>query len=65
MIGEKIRHIRKQSNMTQQELADKIGVSRQYISQIEKGVDSLSVKKLCSILDVLGFEIDFKSKKEK
>ena len=35
--GEKIRKIRKMSGMTQEELAEKMNVSRQTISKWEKG----------------------------
>ena len=65
MIGEKIRYMRKYRNMNQQELAEKLGVSRQYVSQIEKGRDSISVKKLQDILNILSFDMEFKPQKIK
>lgn len=39
-IGEKIAKIRKMSGMTQEELAEKLNVSRQTISKWEKGISS-------------------------
>ena len=57
--------MRKYRNMNQQELAEKLGVSRQYVSQIEKGRDSISVKKLQDILNILSFDMEFKPQKIK
>ncbi len=36
-IGENIKALREKSNLTQQELADKIEVSRGMVAQIERG----------------------------
>lgn len=60
MIGEKIRYMRKYRGINQQELGKRLGVSRQYISQVEKGRDSISVKQLYVILDILEFDVEFK-----
>jgi transcriptional regulator with XRE-family HTH domain len=37
-LGETIRRLRQERNLSQQELADKIGVSNNAISQFERGV---------------------------
>jgi len=53
LIGEKIRSIRKEKNMTISALADQIGVTTGYISQIERDLidPSLSVlRRLCKAL---------------
>lgn len=39
-VGEKIKTIRKMAGMTQEELAEKMNVSRQTISKWEKGLSS-------------------------
>lgn len=39
-IGERIRKARKQANMSQEALADKIGVNRSYLSLVENGKSS-------------------------
>lgn len=53
--NEKIKNIRTQLGLTQQEMADCIGVSKQYLSKVEKGHTDLSkekIVKLCSNYNV-------------
>lgn len=38
MISEKIRELRKKSNLSQESLAEKLGVSRQAVTKWETGV---------------------------
>lgn len=50
-----LKEARKKKNMTQQELADKVGVSRQQISNVENGRNELSVdlaKKIAVVLEI-------------
>lgn len=54
--------IRKESHLSQTELAKKSGNSQQVISRIENKGNSPTLKTLCSILDVLGYEIKFEPK---
>lgn len=51
--------IRKEANLSQTELAEKSGNKQQVISRIENKENSPTLKTLCSILDVLGYEIKF------
>ena len=44
--NEKIKAVRKQLNLTQQEVADKLGVSKQYLSKVENGMTELSKEKI-------------------
>ena len=55
-LGHKIRELRKSRDMTQQELADKLNLSRSQISNLEKGRRSLNLDQLNIICDV--FKID-------
>ncbi len=50
-IGQVIRKIRQNKNITQQELADAINMTRPYITRIESGKNSISSDKLTEILD--------------
>ena len=54
--GEKVSKSRKKENLTQKELAEKVGVSHEWICKIEKGkANSLStslISKINEILDV-------------
>lgn len=49
-VGQKIRVIRKRKGMTQQELAEKIGTQKSYISKIENGAD-MQLSTLFKIFD--------------
>jgi transcriptional regulator with XRE-family HTH domain len=53
-IGEKLKKLREQKNLTLREAAEKIGMAYSYISQIENGkVPSLDkIKKLCDLYEV-------------
>lgn len=44
--SEKIRYIRHELKLTQQEVADKLGVSKQYLSKVENGQTELSIDKM-------------------
>ena len=61
-FGKKIKNARKEMGLTQFELAEKIGNRQQVISRIENKENSPTLKTLCSILDVLGYEIKIQPK---
>ena len=62
-IGTKIRALRKEQKMTQEELATLVGISRVTLGKIEKGqLRNVSVKTLDLIVNALGYEIDLKTK---
>ena len=62
-IGQKIRSLREEKKLTQEELANISGISRVTLGKLEKGeMGNTSVKTLDLILDRLGFEIEFKIK---
>ena len=57
-IGNKIREARKNRKMTQEEIAEKLGMSRTTIGQIENGtVQEIGVRKLIRLLEFLGLEL--------
>ena len=47
--NEKIKNIRTQLGLTQQEMADCIGVSKQYLSKVEKGHTDLSKERFVNL----------------
>ncbi|MDD2431606.1 MAG: XRE family transcriptional regulator [Firmicutes bacterium] len=53
-IGEKIRRLRMQHNLTQEELADRCELSKGFISQVERELTSPSIATLVDILAALG-----------
>lgn len=53
-LGETIRHFRRTRELTQKQLADWIGCTREHISRIERGVSMPTVPVLMAISDALG-----------
>ena len=53
-LGAKIRDMRQQKNLTQEELADRCELTKGYISQLENDLTSPSIATLCDILNALG-----------
>lgn len=52
-LGNKIQRFRKKSNLTQEELAEKVGISRAYMGFIEQGRYSASLEVIEKIARVL------------
>lgn len=52
LIGDRIRKSRKEINMTQEEFAEKIGVSVGYINQIETGKKCFNLKRFKEIITI-------------
>ncbi len=53
-IGEKLKRLRLANDLTQEELANRTGVTKGFISQLERDQTSPSLATLKDILDVLG-----------
>ncbi len=58
-MGQRIMVRRKSLRMTQEELADKLGVSAQMISNLELGKKAIRPENLAKVCDVLGLSADF------
>lgn len=56
-IGEKIKDLRIQKNLTQEELADRCELSKGFISQLERDLTSPSIATLVDILQCLGTDL--------
>lgn len=52
-VGERIKQIRKAAKLTQEKLAEKAGLSVEYISRLERGVGQPSFKTLTLMADAL------------
>ena len=59
LIGGRIQKAREASGYTQEKLADKVGVSIQYISDLERGVVGTSVPTLIKICNTLCVSSDY------
>jgi len=57
-VGENLRRMRKERNMTLEELGKKVSVSLSMISQIERGTKALNIQLAKDIADVFGCKTD-------
>lgn len=57
-IANVLRKLREKKGLSQEELSFRAELHRTYISQLERGLKSVTVKTLVRITDVLEIEID-------
>ena len=57
-IGQRIRKYRKAYNLSQEQLADKVGISATHMSHIETGNTKLSLAVLVKIAEALSVQTD-------
>ncbi len=58
-MGMRIQQSRKAAKLTQMQFSEKIGVSTQYISDLERGIVGCSISTLIKICDILDVSSDF------
>ena len=58
LIGKRVRMERVWQDLSQDEVADKAGVTRNFVSAIERGVQGLDAYRLRSVADALGISFD-------
>lgn len=51
VISEMLKHARKEANMTQEELAEKVGIKKSYISRLENGKCEIQLSTLYRIFE--------------
>ncbi|MFD6136370.1 helix-turn-helix transcriptional regulator [Isoptericola sp. NPDC056618] len=56
-LGAFARQVRRRRGLSQAALADELGVTRQYVSEVESGVENLYITRLFEIFDELGVEV--------
>ena len=59
LIGERIKQARKSKCITQEYLAERLGVSIGYVSQVERGITKISLDLLGAISTVLERDVAF------
>ena len=57
-VGKKIASLRKKANLTQLELADKLGITYQAVSNWERGDTMPDISKLTDLADILEVSVD-------
>lgn len=58
VLGSRIRILRESSNMTQENVAEKLSMSRQRYARIEKGISDISYDFILKVSTVLGVDQD-------
>ncbi|MGZ4134516.1 MAG: helix-turn-helix domain-containing protein [Tumebacillaceae bacterium] len=59
-LGQRIRQARQSRNVTGAQLAEKIGVSANYISELERGIKkNPSMNVISGMAEVLGYPVDY------
>jgi transcriptional regulator with XRE-family HTH domain len=53
-LGDAVRHYRTEAGLTQAQLAEKAGLQRWYLSELESGKETEQVKRLFRVLRQLG-----------
>lgn len=59
ILGTKIRMERKNMRMTQEQLAEHVGISTNFVGQIERGERKLSIETLVALANALGTSVDY------
>lgn len=59
MIGDRIKELRTESKMTQEELANKLNMSRQAISHWENGINEPGIGDLIKLTTILNVSADY------
>lgn len=57
-IGKTLQEIRKRRKMTQQELAEKVGISDKHLSKIETGKNLPSLNNFLKMSEVMSFSLE-------
>lgn len=55
----KIRELREDNDLSQQEIADKLGTTRSYYAQYERGVRSIPFERVAQIAEIYGVSLDW------
>lgn len=59
LIGKRIYDRRRQLNLTQEQLAEKMNVSIQMISNLERGNKAIKIENLIKLCEILGVSTDY------
>jgi HTH-type transcriptional regulator/antitoxin HipB len=56
-LGHFVAQARRRHGLSQAALADELGLTRQYVSEVETGVSNLYIRRLFEMFDELGIEV--------
>lgn len=60
-LGELIRKRRTELDLSQTELAEKVGATRQWVSRLEKGKNDVTALRLLAVIDALELNLDVRA----
>lgn len=58
-IGKRIQAARNSANLSQEKLAEMLGVGSKFISQIERGANGFSLENFAMLCQITGFSADY------
>ncbi len=58
VIGQKVKELRKQTGLTQEELATRSGVGLRYVRELEQGKQTVRVDKVDQVLVLFGYHLE-------
>ncbi|KQQ87157.1 type II toxin-antitoxin system Y4mF family antitoxin [Massilia sp. Leaf139] len=61
-LGELVRQIRKEQGLTQLDVAGLAGLSNRFVIDLERGKETLQIKKVLDVLSLLGVELSARKK---
>jgi len=56
-LGRRIRSLRADLDLSQEQLAEKAGISAKYLGEVERGVGNISIDRLSGLAAVLGIPL--------
>ncbi|MGV8993366.1 MAG: helix-turn-helix domain-containing protein [Flavobacterium sp.] len=62
LLGDMIKSVRKQRNLTQEQLGELIGVQKSQISKLEKSTKNVTVETILKVFNALQAEVHFSVK---
>ena len=65
VLAKKLRDARKESGLTQKELGEIIGVTRQLITRIESGTQNITIETLQKLAGALDYDFTIELKQKK
>jgi DNA-binding XRE family transcriptional regulator len=59
LLGQAIKHARRESNLTQEQLGELVGVQKAQISKIENSVKNARFETIIKVFEALGAKVNF------
>lgn len=58
-MGNRISHLRRKHKLTQAQLSEQLDITVKHLSEVERGLTSLSLEKLVRLCDILNTDMEF------